>query len=240
MSTLSWQVNSFSIFASFFDVIAHNSPVSFKLIYFLLCIKGPNESPNFKTFVCTGENSPNFSCHFPNHKSVFLQILHHPSMSWKITPLYFFSSKNTYFAQKEPIKVKIFETFECSGQNLSNSLCQFWNNKSIPLQIFHHSSLSLHITPVWIFWLYIFYFEQKYPMKVSVLTLSIILMKIWQIPHVIFQTTGQFFFKFCMTLQCHEMYLLSTFLDQTLYNFHKRDQAKCKSFRIFSTRIKIY
>ena len=33
--------------------------------------------------------------------------------------------RNTYFAQKEPIKVKIFETFECSGQNLSNSLCQF-------------------------------------------------------------------------------------------------------------------
>ena len=38
---------------------------------------------------------------------------------------------NTYFAQKEPIKVKIFETFECSSQNLSNSLCQFWNDNSI-------------------------------------------------------------------------------------------------------------
>ena len=148
MSVLKWQVNSISNFASFFIVITQNSLLSFKHIHFLLCIKGSNESPNFENFVCSGENLPNSSCHFPNHKSVFLQILHHSSVSWKITPLYFFSSNNIYFAQKEPIKMKIFETFECSGQNLSNSLCQFWNNKSIPLQIFHHSSVSLLITPL--------------------------------------------------------------------------------------------
>ena len=41
----------------------------------------------------------NFSCHFPNHQSVFLQILHNSSMSWKITPLYFFRSIVIYFAQ---------------------------------------------------------------------------------------------------------------------------------------------
>ena len=145
-------------------------------------------------------------------KSVFLQILHHSSMSWEITPLYFFSSNNIYFVQKEPIKVKIFETFECSvkicqipyanfettkvnsypnfvslfsfmkdnfyvlfssnnryfaqkepikenifetfeypGQNLSNSLCQFWNDKSIPLQILYPSSVSWKITPLYFF-----------------------------------------------------------------------------------------
>ena len=48
-----------------------------------------------------------------------------------------FSSNSIYFAQKEPIKAKIFETFECTGQNLSNSLCQFLNNKSSPLQILY-------------------------------------------------------------------------------------------------------
>ena len=37
----------------------------------------------------------------------------------------FFSSNNIYFAHKESIKVKIFETFELSCQHLSNSLCQF-------------------------------------------------------------------------------------------------------------------
>ena len=43
---------------------------------------------------------------FCKHKSDFLQILHQSSLSWKITPLYFFSSKITYFAQKEPVKFK--------------------------------------------------------------------------------------------------------------------------------------
>ena len=43
----------------------------------------------------------------------------------KITPLYYFSLNNLCFAQKEPIKVKHFETFECLRQNLSNSSCQF-------------------------------------------------------------------------------------------------------------------
>ena len=61
-------------------------------------------------------------------------------VSWKITPLYFSSSDNIYFAQKEVIKMKIFETYECSGQNLSNFLCRFWNEESIPLHIVYHSS----------------------------------------------------------------------------------------------------
>ena len=94
MSILNWQVSSISNFASFFIVITHNSPVSFKLIHFLLCIKGSNESPNFENFMCSGENLPNSSCHFPNHKSVFLQILHHTLVSWNKTPLYFFQLKH--------------------------------------------------------------------------------------------------------------------------------------------------
>ena len=38
-----------------------------------------------------------------------------------------FSLNNIYFAQKEPLKVNIFWIFECSGQNLSNFIHQFWN-----------------------------------------------------------------------------------------------------------------
>ena len=81
-------------------VITHNSPLSFKLIHFLLCIKGSNESSNFENFLCCGENLPNSSCRFPNRKSAFLQILHHSLVSWYIAPLYFFSSNNIYFGQK--------------------------------------------------------------------------------------------------------------------------------------------
>ena len=64
-------------------------------------------------------------------------------------------------------------------------------------------------------------------------------MKIFQIPHVIFQTTSQFFFKFCMTLLSWNI-LLCTFLGQTLYTLHKRDQSKCKFFRLFGAQIKIH
>ena len=67
-------------------------------------------------------------------------------------------------------------------------------------------------------------------MKVPILTLLSVLMKIYQIPHVIFQITSQFFFIFCMNLQYPEIYILSTFLGQTLYTLHKRDRSKCNFF----------
>ena len=152
----------------------------------------------FETFEGSGQNLSNSLCQFLNDKSISLQILHPSSVSWKITPLYFFSSNNIYFPQKEHIKMKICETFKCSSQNSSNSSWQFWNNKSIPLQILHHSSFSWHITSLWILSPYFSYFGLKDPIKIPILRLSIALVKICHIP-VIFQTTSQFFFKFCNT-----------------------------------------
>ena len=142
MSVLKGQVNSFSNFASFLIVMTHNTSVSFKFIHLLLSIKGSHQSPNFETFDCSGENLPNSSCHFPNHKSVFLQILHHSSVSWKITPLHFFRPNVRYFAQKEPIKAETL--------------------RILIAQVNIHEIL------------------------------------------VIFETTNQFFFKCCITLQCHD------------------------------------
>ena len=70
--------------------MTHDSSVNFKLIHVLLGTEGSHQSCNFDTFGCSAENLPNSSCHFTNHKSVFLWIIHHSSVSWKITPLYFF------------------------------------------------------------------------------------------------------------------------------------------------------
>ena len=88
----------------------------------------------------------------------------------------------------------------------------------------------------------ILYFEQKDPMKIPILILSSVLMKICQIPHAIFQTTSHFFFKFCMTLQCHKILHDSSrlFLGQTFYILHKMGQSKCKCFRSFSARMNIH
>ena len=148
MSSSNWQVNSFLNFAWFFIVVTLNSLVNFKLIHFLVWIRVPYKSLNLETFKWLGENLPNSSCHLPNYKSVFFEILHLSLFSWKITPLYYFSSTIICFGQKQLIIVYVFETFECSSQNLSNSLCQFWKDKPIPRQLFHHSSVSLYITPL--------------------------------------------------------------------------------------------
>ena len=116
-------------------------------------------------FEYLGQNLSNYLCQFLNDKLIPLQVLHPSSVSWKISPLYYFSSNNIYFAEKEPIKVEIFETFKCSGQNLSNSLCQFWNDKSIPLHILYSSSFSWKITPLYFFRAINIYFAQKEHIK---------------------------------------------------------------------------
>ena len=136
-------------FASFFIVMTHNYSVNFKLIYFLLWIKGSYRSSNFETFKCSGENLPCSSCHFPNHKSIFLQIFHQSSMTWKIISLYVFRS-NVLYCTKRTNQSKNFENFECSDQN-SPSSCHFWNNKSVFLQIFHHTLVPWDITSLYFF-----------------------------------------------------------------------------------------
>ena len=64
----------------------------------------------------------------------------------------------------------------------------------------HHSSLSWYITPLWILRSYFSNFGLKDPINIPILRLSIALVKICYIPHVISETTSQFFIKFCITL----------------------------------------
>ena len=168
MTVLKLQVSSSWLFVSLFIVMTHNSTVNLKLIHFLLLTKRSYQSSNFHTCKCSGENLQNSSCHFPSATSQIIKILHHSSVSWKIIPLYFFSSNNIYFAQKELIKMKIFETLGCSGQILSNSLCQFWNDKSIPLQILYLSSVSWKIISLYFFSSNNIYFPQKEPIKMTI------------------------------------------------------------------------
>ena len=97
MSIFKRQVNSSSDFSSFFSFITFNSSVSLQPMHFLLCTKGSHENTDFDTFKCSDENLPNSLCHFPNHKSVFLQTSHDSSVSSNITPLYFFRLNVVYF-----------------------------------------------------------------------------------------------------------------------------------------------
>ena len=49
--------------------------------------------------------------------------------------------------------------------------------------------------------------------------------KIHQIPHVIFETRSHFFFKLCVTVQCHEITLLHFFSN----DFYNRSPSNCKN-----------
>ena len=152
-SSVSWKIISLYFFSS-------------KNIYFAQ--KEPIKKKIFETFECSSQILSNFLCQFWNNKLNPLQTLYPCLVSWKIIPLCFFSSKNIYFAQKEPIKMKILETFECLGQILSNSLCQFWNDKSIPFQILYPSSVSWKIILLYFFSSKNIYFAQKEPIKMKI------------------------------------------------------------------------
>ena len=126
----------------------------------------------FETFECSGQDLSN-SLRQLDSSPNFVSLFNFMNSSAR-----FFSSNSIYFAQKEHIKMKIFEPFKCSDQNLSNSSCQLWNDKSIPLQILHHSSLSWQITPLWILSSYFFKFGLKDPIKIPILRFSNALVKL--------------------------------------------------------------
>ena len=138
-----------------------------------------------KVSILTLSNSP---CHFPNHKSVFIQILHDFSVLWTIIPLYFFRSHVILYAQKGLIKPQIFETFECLDQNSPNS-CHFWNNKLV-LQILHQSSVFWDITPLYFFSWNFIYFQQKASLwmykfgEISLEKSTVLNFALWKAPFV--------------------------------------------------------
>ena len=149
MSILKRQVDFSPYFVSLFSLMKDYSsvPILAQTIYTLLPIK-------MKIFViseCLGQILSNCLGQFWNDESIPLQILYPSSVSCNIIPLYFFTSNVMYFAEKEPIKMKFFETSECPGQILSNFLCQFWNDEFIPVEVLHPSSISWEIAPLYFF-----------------------------------------------------------------------------------------
>ena len=127
MPILKRQVDSSPNFVSLFSFMKDNFSVLFSSNNIYFAQKEPIKMEILETFECSGPILLNSLCQFWNNKSIPLQILYLSSVSWDIIPLYFFSTKNIYFPQKKPSKMKIFEAFKCSCQILSNSLCQFWS-----------------------------------------------------------------------------------------------------------------
>ena len=140
-----------------------------------------------------------------------------------------FSSNNIHFVQKESIKAKIFETFECSGQNLSNSWRQFWNDKTILCP----SSVSWKITPLYFLAQTIYTLFKRSLLKQKFLRLLSVQVKICQIHYVNLETTNWFLSKFCIPLQFYERQLLCTFFSSNNLYFAQKEPIKMKIFKTF-------
>ena len=116
-SSLSWHITPLQILRSYLFYFGQKDPTNVPI--FTLSSALVKMCQISQVFFQTASSL----CKFWNKKFIPLQILYPSSvswkitLSWKITPLYFFSSSNIHFAQKEPIKMKIFESFKCSGQN---------------------------------------------------------------------------------------------------------------------------
>ena len=145
------RVNSSRNFVSVSSFMKYNSSILFWLKQYILCLKGAHWNEHFWDFRVLRSKFVKFLMSLWYDESIHQQILYLSSVSAKITLLYLFSSNNIDFAQNYPIKMKIFQSFECLGQNLSNFICQFGKDKSIPLQILCLSSVSWKIIPLFFF-----------------------------------------------------------------------------------------
>ena len=101
-------------------------------------------------------------------RSGSIQILHHCSVSWKITPLYFYRSNGTHFPQKEPITVKILR-ISSAQVKIQQILVILETINQFFFRTCHHCSVSGE-TNLWYFFSWNFiYFQQKEPIKVQIL-----------------------------------------------------------------------
>ena len=80
-------------------------------MHFLLWTLGSHKNTNFDIFKCSDENLVNSSSHFPNHMSVFLQILHDSSVSWNMLLCTFLGQTLYTLHTRDQSKCKCFRLF---------------------------------------------------------------------------------------------------------------------------------
>ena len=100
------------------------------------------------------------------------------------------------FGQKKSIKVQILRLF-CALMKLHpipHASFEITGSRFIP--ILYHCSVSWKITLLYFFSSNLYTLDKK--------QFSEWLSEIHEIPCVMFETTSQFLFKLCITLQCHE------------------------------------
>ena len=139
------------------------------------------------------ENSPNSLCPFWNHKSLFT------------TQLVCIILAQTLHAFDRNITSKFkFSGFSLLESKFIKFLMSFFNKKWVFLQRLDHSSVSWEITLLhFCSWNFKCYWK-KWHIKMQIFRAVSAHVKTYQTCHVIFEAKSQYYFKFCITLQCHE------------------------------------
>ena len=161
--------------------------------------------------------------------------MHHLSVSWHIIPLKF-SSRNITLRVKRAHQSTNFQIFECFDESLPNSSCQFWNHKAKVYSNF--ASLFSVFSPLY-FLSQNFILWTKTAHRNEIFRLLSGLVKLYQIPYVMFGTTSQFLFKLFINLQCHEK-VFCTFLAETVHDLDKRSPSKCKISELSTAHVKFH
>ena len=137
-------------------------------MHFLLWTKRSHQSSNVDTFKCSGKNLPNSSCHFSNHKLVFLQVFYYSLLPCKIAPLYFLMSNVIYFAQKEAINAEILRILSAQ-QKIHHTFVIFEKTNQFFLKFcITHSSISWDINPLYFFGWNFIHCQQNEHVKVQI------------------------------------------------------------------------
>ena len=100
--------------------------------------------------------------------------------------LWNFRTKTVYALDKKSLLLYSFQNFGCSNECSTNSSCHFWNPNVRVYSNFASMVSAMKDNSFVFLSSNLIYFGQ-----------------IHQIPHVIFETTSQFFFRTYITLQCH-------------------------------------
>ena len=124
-------------FASIFSLIKHNSSVLLVAQTLYTLVKKSSLKWKFLRLLSAGVKTCQI-CHvsfettsqFPSKFCVTLQCDERKLLcTFLVQTIY-------TLLKKDPIKAKVFETFECLGQNMLDWSCQFWSEKSIQSKSF--------------------------------------------------------------------------------------------------------
>ena len=144
--------------------------------------------PKFVKFLISILNwQVNSSSNFASFLTVMTQ---NSSVSFK--PIHFL-----FWMKGHPSKSQFLDFQTCSGENLLNSLCNFWKHKSFfPSNVASIFSTIKHNCPIPFLAQTLYTLVKSSPLMCKFLRFLSARVKICQIPHVNFELTSQFFFNF--------------------------------------------